>query len=117
MRAFGDPRYRHGLELLNRGAFFEAHEVLEDVWRAAPVEDRAFLQGIIQVAVALHHYGGGNAEGARSVIARAARNLEPYPATYGSIDLAELRDAIEHWQKALNEHATPPASPQIRMLD
>ena len=25
-----------GLELFNRGHFFDAHEVLEDVWRALP---------------------------------------------------------------------------------
>ena len=27
---------RDGIELFNLGEFFEAHEALEDVWRAAP---------------------------------------------------------------------------------
>ncbi|MGE0407317.1 MAG: DUF309 domain-containing protein, partial [Candidatus Korobacteraceae bacterium] len=27
---------RHGITLFNRGEFYDAHEVLEDVWRAAP---------------------------------------------------------------------------------
>ena len=41
-----------GVELLNRGEFYDAHEVLEDVWRAAPEPERRFLQGLMQVAVA-----------------------------------------------------------------
>ena len=33
-------RYREGAELFNRAEFFEAHEVLEDIWRAAPLADK-----------------------------------------------------------------------------
>jgi predicted metal-dependent hydrolase len=103
-----DARYWHGLELFNRGAFFDAHEVLEDVWREAPPPDRPFLQGVIQVAVALHHHGTGNREGARSVMARAAQNLAAYPAAYGGIDLAGLREAIARWQAAVDGSGTVP---------
>ena len=46
-------QYRQGVELFNRAAFFDAHEALEDVWRAAPLAEKKFLQGLIQVAVAL----------------------------------------------------------------
>ena len=41
-----------GVDLLNRGMFYDAHEVLEDAWRAAPEPERRFLQGLMQVAVA-----------------------------------------------------------------
>ena len=27
-------KFQHGIKLFNAGSFFEAHEVLEDVWRA-----------------------------------------------------------------------------------
>jgi predicted metal-dependent hydrolase len=37
-------QYLRGLELFNRREFFEAHEALEDVWRAAPAADKKFLQ-------------------------------------------------------------------------
>ncbi len=36
--------YREGIELFNRADFFDAHEVLEDVWRTAPVGEKKFLQ-------------------------------------------------------------------------
>ena len=33
--------YRHGIQLLNQERYFEAHEVLEDLWRAAPTHENA----------------------------------------------------------------------------
>src|SRR5262245_18748176 len=44
-----------GLELIRAGEFFEAHEDLEDEWRAAPTEERVFLQGLVHIAVAWLH--------------------------------------------------------------
>ena len=100
--------YRRGLELLNQGHYFDAHEILEEVWRAATGPERQFLQGLIQVAVALHHHSTGNVEGASSVIGRAARNLAPYSDIFGNIDLKALRAAVHHWQVALRQGRLPP---------
>jgi uncharacterized protein len=105
--------YRHGLDLFNRGEFFDAHEVLEDVWRAAPAAEKKFLQGLIQVAVGLHHHSRGNVVGARSLLARAHRNLSAYPARHGGIDLAELRAQVERWVEALGNGSSAPALPRI----
>ncbi len=72
-----DPEgFKKGIEHFNCGEFFEAHEVWEDVWRAidSPREKR-FVQGLIQVAVALHHHSTGNHVGAESLLRRATRNL------------------------------------------
>lgn len=106
--------YRRGLELFNRGEFFDAHEVLEDVWRAAPAAEKKFLQGLIQVAVGLHHHSRGNMAGARSLLARAHRNLSAYPARHGGIDLAELRSQVERWVGALEDGRSVPALPRIQ---
>jgi uncharacterized protein len=108
-----DEAYKHGLELFNRGEFFDAHEVLEDVWRAAPAEEKKFLQGLIQVAVGLHHYSRGNVVGARSLLGRAHRNLSEYPGRHGGIDLAGLRAQVERWLGALQNEDSAPALPRI----
>ena len=108
-----DEAYERGLELFNRGEFFDAHEVLEDVWRAAPAVERKFLQGLIQVAVGLHHHSRGNVIGARSLLARAHRNLSAYPACHGGIELAELRKQVERWVGALEEGNSVPKLPRI----
>jgi predicted metal-dependent hydrolase len=105
--------YREGIELFNRADFFDAHEVLEDVWRTAPVGEKKFLQGIIQVAVALYHYGNGNSIGARSVLRRAFRNLSRYPEGFGGIHLAGLLHSISDWQHAMDEGTPVPPLPKI----
>ena len=51
-----DPRYLAGIVLFNRGDFFEAHEVWEQLWME-PGEDKKFFQGLIQAAVALNEKG------------------------------------------------------------
>src|SRR6201987_3609031 len=43
--------FHRGLELFNLTHFYDAHEVWEDVWRAAPAAEKKFLQGLIQIAV------------------------------------------------------------------
>lgn len=106
-------RYRVGVELFNQAAFFEAHEALEDVWREAPPPEKKFLQGLIQVAVALYHYSRGNAVGARSVLRRSLRNLSRYPDGFGGIHLVHLQGSISNWQRALDEGTPVPALPKI----
>ena len=103
----------HGLQLFNDTDFFEAHEALEDVWRVAPGPEKKFLQGLIQVAVALHHHGRGNAVGARSVLKRAFRNLSAYPEDFAGIHLADLLNSIVEWQRALDEGTPVPSPPKI----
>jgi uncharacterized protein len=106
-------RCREGIELFNHAAFFDAHEALEDVWRAAPHSEKKFLQGLIQVAVALHHYGNGNLAGARSVLRRAFRNISLYPEGFGGIHSASLLHSIAEWQRALDKGLPVPALPRI----
>jgi predicted metal-dependent hydrolase len=101
--------FRRGVDLFNRAEFFDAHEVLEDVWRAAPGAEKKFLQGLIQIAVALHHHTRGNLVGARSLLKRAARNLAGYPETFAGINLASLLDSLADWERALaGGEPTPP---------
>jgi predicted metal-dependent hydrolase len=105
--------YLKGVELFNRAEFFDAHEVLEDVWRAAPQGEKKFLQGLIQVAVALFHHGNGNSIGARSVLRRAFRNLSRYPEGFGGVHLAGLLRSISEWQQAMDEGTPVPPLPKI----
>jgi hypothetical protein len=60
------------LELFNTGAYWEAHEAIEGIWRSVDVEEEArVLQGLIQAAAALLHQSRGNSHGVR-VVGRAA---------------------------------------------
>ncbi len=109
-----DGVFHEGLILFNAAQFFEAHEVLEDVWRPAPEAERKFLQGLIQIAVALHHHSTGNIAGCRSLLLRGLRNLAPYPDRHCGLELALFRDQVEQWRLALESQRPLPALPSIR---
>ena len=105
--------YRKGIKLFNSEAFFEAHEMLEDVWRTAPKEHKKFLQGLIQVAVAMHHHSRGNVIGAQSLLARAARNLSGYPEEFHGIRLSTFLRSLADWHRALAEGRPVPPLPKM----
>ena len=56
----------------NEERFFEAHETLEPRWMR---ERDPGLQGLIQLAAALHHLQRGNLRGARTMLGRALPRL------------------------------------------
>jgi predicted metal-dependent hydrolase len=105
--------YRRGISLFNQAQFFDAHEALEDVWRAAPPENKKFLQGLIQVAVAFHHYSTGNRVGMRSVLERAIRNLAEPPGSFAQFQLPALIQSLGQWREALDRNSPLPALPRI----
>lgn len=107
--------YRRGVELFNRAEFFEAHEVLEDVWRAAPAAEKRFLQGLIQIAVALHHHGNRNLAGAQSLLHRGTRNLQDYPENFAGLEIPPLLESLQLWRSALATQDAPPPLPKLRL--
>lgn len=86
--------------LLDAGRPFEAHEVLEDAWKAAPDAERELWRGLAQLAVGLTHAARGNRTGAAALLARGAANLAGYrDAAPHRVDVPGLLD----WAAAMLE--------------
>ena len=85
-----------GLVLIRAGAYFEAHEELEDEWRDAPDAERDFLQGLVHVAVAWLHAGRGNRPGCERQLQKAERRLRPYAPAHRGVDVATVLTDVEH---------------------
>lgn len=81
------PLYLRGIEHFNACEFFEAHDVWEELWNDCRGQVRRFYQGLIQVAVALHHFGNGNIHGARKLYFTSRGYLEGYLPFYMGLDL------------------------------
>ena len=92
-----------GIEAFNAGEWFDCHEVLEDLWIGAPDRLRPFYQGILQVAVALHHWRGGNHRGALSLCASGVQLLRRVGPHCQGVDVASLIAATERLRGALEE--------------
>jgi len=82
-----DSLYRQGIKYFNDCDFFEAHETWEELWTDYRGPARKFYQGLIQAAVALHHFGNGNIRGARKVYHTSRNYLQEYRPAYFGLDL------------------------------
>jgi uncharacterized protein len=90
-----DPLYLAGIEHFNACDFYESHEVWEELWTEYRGPSRKFYQGLIQVAVALHHFGNGNIRGARKLYYGSRAYLEPYGPKHLGLDVAKLLAEME----------------------
>jgi predicted metal-dependent hydrolase len=90
-----DERYLAGIACFNRGDYFDAHEVWEELWMNCPSAERRFVQSLIQAAVALYHWGNGNRAGAERLFLSARRYMEPYGPRYHGLDTARLWQDME----------------------
>jgi predicted metal-dependent hydrolase len=89
-----DP-YKAGLEHIRAGRFFEAHEELEIVWRAAGPEERDFYQGLVHVAVAWYQAGRGRPVATASQLEKAARRLARFTPAHRDVDVASVLAQVE----------------------
>jgi hypothetical protein len=91
-----DDAVAEAQRLLDAGLPFNAHDVLEGVWKAAPAAERELWRALAQVAVGLTHAQRGNARGAVALLNRAAdgigRWVGPAPA---ALDLDGVRTQAE----------------------
>ncbi len=107
--------------LLDNGRAFQAHEVLEGTWKAAPSAERDLWRGLAQFAVGITHAQRGNTVGAARLLRRAADRISPWRSDPPyRIDV----DGLISWALATADRIDagdrlPPSSPRLTlsMLD
>ena len=92
-----DERFEQGIRDFNEGRYFEAHDVLEDLWEGYRAPDRLFVQGLIQAAVAFYHLENGNFIGARSLLQKACRKLDGYLPEYWGLSTDLLQSTLRNY--------------------
>lgn len=98
-----DPRFLQGISYFNECEFFETHEVWEELWADTQGASRRFYQGLIQVAVCLHHFGNGNLGGARKLFHSSRGYLIDYVPHYEGVDVEKLLKQLEDCCQAILE--------------
>jgi uncharacterized protein len=102
-----------GLELIRGGAYFEAHEELEDEWRVAPESERDFLQGLVHVAVAWLHAERGNRNGCERQLAKAERRLGGYRPRHRGVEVEVVLDDVARAREVVNTGSLELPPPQV----
>ena len=90
-----DARYLAGILFFNEQAFFEAHEVWEDLWAECHGDARRFVQGLIQAAVGLFHFDGGNLGGAVKLYRSSRDYMMPVGSRFWGLDVAGFWEQME----------------------
>ena len=118
-----DAHYLGYFECFNRQLFYEAHDVLEELWlanRNGP--NHSFHKGLIQLAGAFVHLKKGRLRPAASLFKLAQTNLKKYPAIHENLNIADVLALIEDWLGRLesNHFAVNPLTannaPKLRLL-
>jgi len=87
--------YLAGILHFNACDYFEAHETWEELWSEEQGPAKRFYQGLIQVAVALHHFGNGNIRGARKLNVGCRQYLNDYQPQYQGLDVSGLLATLD----------------------
>lgn len=93
-----DPHYSGYFELFNRQKFYEAHDVLENLW--LPQRHGAngnFYKGLIQLAGAFVHLQKNRLRPAAALFKLAQGNIEKYPRVHEQLDVAAVLGLIADW--------------------
>lgn len=108
----------------NGGRWFECHETLEDLWAGETGEGRNLYQGVLQVAVALHHWRNGNFGGAISLLKggtgylrRTGAVCQQLDVTGLIIDADSMREALEALGPEQMKELAPEFIPKLRFAE
>ena len=104
-----DAHYAGYFECFNRGLFYEAHDVLEELWlkdRHGP--DGNFHKGLIQFAGAFVHLQKHTERRPRlrpaaALFKLARANIRNYPAVHWQLEVRHVLALIEHWLAELED--------------
>lgn len=103
--------WAEGVRRFEAGAYWDAHEALEDAWREASGVPKHFLGGVILLAAALHKARAlHSARGGRRNYAKALRHLALVPDRYHGVDVRELEARVH---AALRDPTLRPTIPRL----
>ena len=117
-----DAHYFGYFECFNRQLYFEAHDVLEELWladRTGP--NYSFYKGLIQLAGAFVHLQKNRLRPAAALFKLADANLEKYPALHERVRVDAVRALIREWLSRLEagnfekNPLTPETEPTLRL--
>ena len=118
-----DAHYLGYFECFNRTLFYEAHDVLEELWlsnRQGP--NYSFYKGLIQLAGAFVHLQKNRLRPSSALFKLAQANLQKYPAVHERLDVAQTLRLIADWLRQIESSdfavnpLTPSNAPRLELL-
>lgn len=119
-----DPHFAGYVKCFNDELFYEAHDVLEELW----LQDRhgpngSFYKGLIQFAGAFVHLQKERLRPSAALFKLALANIEKYPAKHDGLDVDLVLQTIRAWLGKLEagefsrNPLTDSAAPKLALED
>lgn len=109
-----DPRYWGYFKTFNEGRFYEAHDVLEDLWlecRATPLD--TFYKSLIQLAGAFVHLQKSKQRPAIALLNLCQGYLTPFGDQCEGLDLKDIHQLIDTWRDRTQMQSIETARQQL----
>jgi predicted metal-dependent hydrolase len=108
-----EAAFKRGLDAIRAERYFEAHEELEEAWRAAPAEERDFFQGLVHVAVAWYQAGRGRPVATGRQLQKAARRLAAFAPAHRGVDVDGVLAQVEAARERVAEGSLDLEPPRV----
>ena len=119
-----DAHYLGYFDCFNRRLFYEAHDVLENLWlKDKNGANGNFYKGLIQLAGAFVHLQKNRLRPAAALFKLALANLEKYPRVHEHLNLEVVSALIKSWLGKLEQNnfrvnpLTPANFPQLTLIN
>ena len=110
-----DANHLLGIDYLNAGNYFGAHEAWETAWRMSKGrEEEEFFKGLSQLGAGYTHYARGNPAGACALLSRGLSRVRGYAPSRRGLDLDKLARAVQVHIDTLDGHARGERLPALR---
>ena len=96
MKTSHQKRFKEAISIFNNGEFYKCHDLLEDIWYEVRDDSRNFYQGLIHLAVGLHHLTvKKNVTGGIAQLDKAVKKLTPYRPQFEGVELEKIITKIK----------------------
>ena len=97
-----------GVEKFNNKDFYDSHEYFEEIWSNYNINNRLYLQGLIQLSVAYFHISNNNINGGISLFNKAIKKMkqfESFEICVSDIDYVKVANVGEILSRACKSHS------------
>jgi predicted metal-dependent hydrolase len=99
-----DAHYLGYFECFNQQLFYEAHDVLEELWLGQRGQNNdSFYKGMIQLAGAFVHLQKNRLKPAAALFRLAQNNISKYPERHENLDIRRVLSLIADWLTELEK--------------
>lgn len=110
-----DARLARGVAEFNAGAFFEAHEIWEELWNESEGDAKRAVQALVQLAAGYHKLELGVPGGAMKLFARALAILDDVPRSALPLPLDDARVVVRRQLATLRVAAATVEVPRLTL--